>query len=194
MEYQVIVERMREEPDNQWSKRLPLHRLAGDPPPDFKRRVVIAWYHVSTRGEMPGIRPRGSAFAPHVGVLDRLVDAERARQIRERIEGRGATDAATIDPKPDPDAYLPLGEIEGETPAPGRPSVPGGRRTSGRPPWRRSTFAERYQEAVDATPEPQTDTTVAANFRGLGKDGTLGIEPDSLARLRRKAESGDMPE
>lgn len=75
-----------------------------------------------------------------------------------------------------------------------RHKAPGGRRTSGRPPWRRSTFFERYQEAVDATPEPRTDTTIAANFRRLGKDGTLGIEPDSLARLRRKAESGDMPE
>lgn len=110
-EYQVTVERMQEEPANYWAKRLRLHELAGDPPPDFKRRVVIAWYYAGTNSPMPGIRPSGLDYAAHVGILDRLVSAERSRQIRARI-APGATGAAAGDPTSDPRLIASRGDVE----------------------------------------------------------------------------------
>ena len=52
----------------------------------------------------------------------------------------------------------------------------------------------RLVEAEAATPEPRTDQAVATHFRGLNADGSVGMEPESLARLRRRAAHGNMPE
>jgi hypothetical protein len=55
---------------------------------------------------------------------------------------------------------------------------------AGRPEWPPALFAQRYREALAATEPPHTAERLAANFRRL--DGSLGIEPDSLRRLKRK--------
>jgi hypothetical protein len=86
-EYGVAVERMRDEPDNDWAERLRLHQIAGDPPLDFKRRFMTVWYYASEQAPMPGIRPTGTDYVPLVALMDRLVSAERSRQIREGIAG-----------------------------------------------------------------------------------------------------------
>ena len=67
-------------------------------------------------------------------------------------------------------------------------------RRAGRPPWTRSLFRARLAEATEATPEPRTDGRIAEHFRGLRQDGAIGIEPESLARLRRSAARDEMPE
>jgi hypothetical protein len=54
----------------------------------------------------------------------------------------------------------------------------------GRPGWPRDLFHQRYREAVEATEPPHTIERLAANFHRL--DGSLGIEPDSLRRLKRQ--------
>lgn len=64
----------------------------------------------------------------------------------------------------------------------------------GRPGWTRMLFEERYAEALRMTSAPQSDLRVAANFRGLNAQGARGIDPDSLARLRRRHERNDLPE
>lgn len=69
------------------------------------------------------------------------------------------------------------------------------RRGRGRPGWTASLYRQRRRDAEKLTPEPRTETAIAANFRGLnGAAGELGIDPDSLARLRRKFERGELPE
>lgn len=67
-------------------------------------------------------------------------------------------------------------------------------RSPGRPAWRRSLLRQRLAEAEAATPEPRTDAAIAERFRGLAADGSAGIDPHSLARLRRRAARGEMPE
>lgn len=67
-------------------------------------------------------------------------------------------------------------------------------RSRGRPPWTRQLFEERLAQAVAATPAPRTEEAIASNFRGLSQDGSVGIDPDSLARLRRRHKRGGLPE
>jgi hypothetical protein len=64
----------------------------------------------------------------------------------------------------------------------------------GRPGWRRSLFRERYAEAEAATPEPRTPDAIALHFRGLRKDGAVGVDPVYLTRKLREADRGTMPE
>jgi hypothetical protein len=57
-------------------------------------------------------------------------------------------------------------------------------RGPGRPGWTQETFWTRYREAEEGTEPPRTNATVAANFQAL--DGTIGVDPDYLRRLRRR--------
>lgn len=66
------------------------------------------------------------------------------------------------------------------------------RRGRGRPGWTRSLFSQRLREAESAASPNRTPAAIADKFRAL--DGTTGIDPDSLGRLRRKAERGELPE
>lgn len=68
------------------------------------------------------------------------------------------------------------------------------RRGRGRPGWTRKVFQERLAAAEAATPEPRTDAAIAEHFRGTAADGSVGITPETLARLRQQAASGVMPE
>lgn len=58
------------------------------------------------------------------------------------------------------------------------------RRARGRPPWDSELFRQRLAEAETAAKAAGTPNRVAENFVRL--DGTTGIDPDSLARLRRR--------
>jgi hypothetical protein len=82
IEYAVMVERMREEPQGWHAKRWPLPKLATDPLPDFKRRFVTLWrYSFLPHAE-------GLPATPNHYILQRmdlLVSDERNRQIRERL-------------------------------------------------------------------------------------------------------------
>lgn len=63
------------------------------------------------------------------------------------------------------------------------------RRGPGRPGWTDDTFREHWIEAIEATPQPRTFASVAANFRQLhvrAGDRHEGIEPEHLSRLHRK--------
>ena len=71
---------------------------------------------------------------------------------------------------------------------------PPARPKRGRSRWTRALFLARLEDATTGTPEPRTDEAIARRFVGLNKDRAEGIEPDSLARLRRKAERGELPE
>lgn len=66
-------------------------------------------------------------------------------------------------------------------PAAGRPNI---RRAAGRPPWERDEFLRHWNAAVAATPEPKTHAAIAEHF--IRQDGTEGIEPGSLRKLRRR--------
>lgn len=57
-------------------------------------------------------------------------------------------------------------------------------RKPGRPGWTRELVVERYAEARAATTPPHSLADIAAAFRRL--DGTIGMEPDSLAKRLRK--------
>lgn len=57
-------------------------------------------------------------------------------------------------------------------------------RRPGRPGWDPATFWRHYRDAEAATPEPRTEEDIADRFVRL--DGTVGIDPDSLRRLRRE--------
>lgn len=57
----------------------------------------------------------------------------------------------------------------------------------GRPPASLEFNLERYEEALRATPEPQTQEAVAANFRKM--DGRVGVSPRYLRRLLHAIEA-----
>jgi len=60
------------------------------------------------------------------------------------------------------------------------------RRKAGRPGWTQDLFDRHFQEAEAATDPPRSVERLAASFPR--RDGTPGIEPDSLRRLIRKFE------
>jgi hypothetical protein len=66
IEYAVIVERMREEPQSWQARRWPLSALAADPLPDFKRRWVTLWLYAA----LP--HAEGLADAPSHYILQRM--------------------------------------------------------------------------------------------------------------------------
>lgn len=56
-------------------------------------------------------------------------------------------------------------------------------RGPGRPAWDPTEFWSRYEEAVAATRPPITAARIAEHFVQL--DGTKGIDPDHLRKLKR---------
>jgi len=67
------------------------------------------------------------------------------------------------------------------------------RRPRGRPKWTTGLFDARYAEAVKAAGGSTADRDVAPEFRG--QSGNLvGVEPETLTRLRQRRARGDMPE
>jgi hypothetical protein len=73
------------------------------------------------------------------------------------------------------------------------------RRRRGRPGWTREVFDAHVAEAEERAGHPATDKRVAEHFRPLDGLPGLGIEPNHLARLRRRralphGAPGAMPE
>lgn len=62
------------------------------------------------------------------------------------------------------------------------------RRGPGRPRWPDDLLADRYEEALAATPEPRTLEAIAAHFRPLSGD-EFGVDPDHLRRLLGRIET-----
>ncbi len=129
---------------------------------DFEREAELATLDVDHERGCP--RPR-----PVVRDLGRRVDGKQAGVLEC---GHCGASLPLVDRRMDA-----AGSAGSGTP----PPTPGRR---GRPAWSSELFRQHYREAVDATKPPRTPGRIAANFRRL--DGLLGIEPDSLARLRRR--------
>jgi hypothetical protein len=86
IEYAVMVERMREEPQGWQARRWPLSALAADPPPDFKRRWVTLWLYAP----LPHVEGLPVALNHYIlQRMDGLLSQERSRQIRDRIRVSG---------------------------------------------------------------------------------------------------------
>lgn len=66
-------------------------------------------------------------------------------------------------------------------------------RPAGRQPWTARLFDDRYAEAVKLAGGNTSDAAVAKHFVGLNAQRERGIEPGSLARLRRRRANGHMP-
>jgi len=129
---------------------------------DFEREAELATLDVDHGRGCP--RPR-----PVVRDLGRRVDGKQAGVLEC---GHCGASVPLVDRRVD------AAESAGSEPPPPKP------RRVGRPGWSPSLFHERYRDAVTATNPPRTPARIAANFRRL--DDSLGIEPDSLARLRRR--------
>lgn len=67
------------------------------------------------------------------------------------------------------------------------------RRRRGRSYWTAALFDKRMEQAQRATERPWTDERLAPNFRGLAADGTIGLDPETLRKLRRRREKGQLP-
>jgi hypothetical protein len=63
-------------------------------------------------------------------------------------------------------------------------------RRRGRPPWTEAFFDTRLRDAIDTLGYEGTDRELARHFRA--RDGHLGVEPATLARLRRQRSAGRM--
>jgi hypothetical protein len=86
IEYAVMVERMREEPQGWHAKRWPLPELATDPLPDFRRRWVTLWLYCPLP-HLEGLPATLNHFI--LQRMDLLLSDERNRQIRERLRVAG---------------------------------------------------------------------------------------------------------
>ena len=161
IEYAVMVERMREEPQGWHAKRWPLPKLATDPLPDFKRRFVTLWrYSFLPHAE-------GLPATPNHYILQRmdlLVSDERNRQIRERLRVAGAP--ASGSPR--------VGAIRAEPQTVGEPSLPGGLT------WSRIEAAYRRLAAEAPTVKFRRQRTNQPSRPEVGK--ALHVSPATLKR------------